>query len=434
MLRKLFFRGSSSINHSKPFREAFSRLKELRSICRENLPVLALTATANTDISSLIKEFVNLSANTKVVCASVDRPNIRLTVVKIRSKTFDCLLWMINEIKSKGITCPKIIIYCRTITLVGWMFDKLSTNLGKYAYINQDSENPAKRLIGIFHSESSKNRKEKVMSSLTETGLIRVVVATSSLGCGINCKDVEYVVHFGSSFALADYCQQVGRAGRGSVQQAHAILYHYPQGGKKVIKEDIISYIHTADRRCLRVSLYSQFSNNSSKISPILPKHNCCCFCSKSCTCECCPVYIYESNEDPYESKVPLPNFSRIVSQADKDFLFQLLEEYRARLYVSQNHLFAPVSSVCGIDSKIASEIIENAPFISCLDDIYNRSKVFGDIDDHDKLDGAAASEIAPCLQSIELGGHDNLALNDSILSIDGEISADDFSDIEPLC
>lgn len=58
----------------------------------------------------LISQFYSqyLSAIAKVVCASVDHPNFRLTVIK--SKSIDCLLWMVNEVKSKEITCARIII------------------------------------------------------------------------------------------------------------------------------------------------------------------------------------------------------------------------------------------------------------------------------------------------------------------------------------
>lgn len=46
----MVFRGQSQ-SSAEPFREAFSQIKELRAVCRQNCPVLALSATVNCDIT-----------------------------------------------------------------------------------------------------------------------------------------------------------------------------------------------------------------------------------------------------------------------------------------------------------------------------------------------------------------------------------------------
>ena len=80
----------------------------------------------------------------------------------------------------------------------------------------------------MYHAQTVAKNKENVLNSLTtNNGCIRLFIATSSLGCGINASDVMFVVHYGPSFGLADYCQQIGRAGRNTHQLCHAILYVY---------------------------------------------------------------------------------------------------------------------------------------------------------------------------------------------------------------
>ena len=429
------------------FREAFGRIHELRSVCKENLPVLALTATADSDISELIRDSVNLSKRTKIICSSPDRPNIRLSVVKLKTKSLDCLYWIIDLLTLLSVDCPKIIIYCRSITLVGWLVEKLLCRLGDAAYLHPENKNSKDLLVGIYHSETSVRNKEKVLNSLITNGIKRIIIATSSLGCGINCKDVKYIVHFGYSFGLADYCQQIGRAGRESEMKCHAILYTYHQGGKKIIQEDIISYAGNSSKKCLRVTLFSPFNEEETEISPILPKHDCCCFCSKTCSCERCPHFQYETSAEQDPPKNVENTIGRIVTDNDKTFLFSLIEEYRENILKSESYLFAPVSTVIGINDYIVSEIIENSPYIFSLEDVFDRTSIidtniakeilyifgetFKDIPNHVTVSKKKDDDV----DTINLH---NLSIADQ--SFDSDISLDEellsngsISDIEPL-
>ena len=172
----------------------------MRSVCRQNLPVLALSATVNVDYTDLIMSSCCLSKSVKIISTCSDRKNIRLAVVNIKSKNIECLRWLINGLIDYGMESPKIIIYCRTVNTVGWLFEKLLNELKEHAYQNKDKKSD-NFLIGMYHAQTSEKNKTKVLQSLTTSeGIVRVVVATSSLGCGVNTKDVLYVVHFGPSF------------------------------------------------------------------------------------------------------------------------------------------------------------------------------------------------------------------------------------------
>ena len=86
--------------------------------------------------------------------------------------------------------------------------------------------------VGLYHSETHPEDKKEVLEALTKNiGEICVVVATSSLRCGVNTKDVRYVIHYGPAYHLMDYCQQVGRAGRECENDCYAILYTFSQDG-----------------------------------------------------------------------------------------------------------------------------------------------------------------------------------------------------------
>ena len=195
-----------------------------------------MTATADADYSHLITGSCCLSPRVQVVTTASDRPNIRLSVFYTGkgSNKLSSLSWIVDGLKEQGVLLPKTIIYCRTVPLVGNVFAFLLQKLDHHAYTCSAET----RLIGMYHGETIARNKELVLKSqTTDNGSMRVIVATSSLGCGVDCKDVIFIVHLGVPFDLADYEQQIGRAGRDDTSmQCHAILYKVPSSSKKVNK------------------------------------------------------------------------------------------------------------------------------------------------------------------------------------------------------
>ena len=126
----------------------------------------------------------------------------------------------------------------------------------------------------MYHGETIARNKELVLKSLTtDNGSMRVTIATSSLGCGVDCKDVIFIVHLGVPFDLADYVQQIGRAGRGDTSmQCHAILYKVPSSSKKVNK-NIVDYCKS--NSCLRSVLFTPFNENRVPVKALTPAHRC---------------------------------------------------------------------------------------------------------------------------------------------------------------
>lgn len=114
----------------------------------------------------------------------------------------------------------------------------------------------------MYHSMTRGENKDVVLSALTSTDpAMRLVIATSSLGCGVNAVGIKYVVHFGPSYDVVDYCQQIGR-GRDTNEQCYAILYTYSEGHSK-ISNGMKSYMKGSTTQCLRSLLYSPFNKNS---------------------------------------------------------------------------------------------------------------------------------------------------------------------------
>ena len=80
------------------FREWYGHLGQLRSLLSSSTPVLALTATATNDIRKKIISKLQMQTCT-LIEASPDRPNIRYSVVSVKSDLLLTFGWLINSLK-----------------------------------------------------------------------------------------------------------------------------------------------------------------------------------------------------------------------------------------------------------------------------------------------------------------------------------------------
>ena len=277
-----YFRGVSSSSSGKVFREAFSRIGEIRSFCSEKVPVLALSATVEIDFTPIITAACSLSKHIKFIYSCSDRKNIRLSIVKVDSKNVSCFNWLFKLLLELGENCPKVLIYCRSQHLTAWLFTQF-LHVMKHDLYKDKIKKSSHLLVGMYHADSPQYDKDKCMTSLTSQYLLpRVVIATSAIGCGTNTKNLCYVCHFGPSYSLIDYCQQIGRAGRDG-QYANAVLY-YPESTRNVDKE--MKQYTTSPTQCLRTTLFSPFNECTELVTPLEPGHMCCSVCTKTCQCE----------------------------------------------------------------------------------------------------------------------------------------------------
>lgn len=59
-------------------------------------------------------------------------------------------------------------------------------------------------------------------------GTIKLIIATSAFGMGVNIKDISYVIHVSLPLTMEDYIQQCGRAGRDETIHAECFLFAKP--------------------------------------------------------------------------------------------------------------------------------------------------------------------------------------------------------------
>ena len=82
-------------------------------------------------------------------------------------------------------------------------------------------------LVDMFTACTTSEVKDITLNRFCDPcGMLRVVVATTVFGMGLDCPDVRRVIHLGSPIDIEDYIQQSGRAGaRWSKLSSYFILH-----------------------------------------------------------------------------------------------------------------------------------------------------------------------------------------------------------------
>jgi single-stranded-DNA-specific exonuclease len=162
--------------------------------------VLALTATAGDDVFPAIRSALKIEA-------WVIDPTVRdnLHVVDARGTTNK--LTYIERAIGDG---AKAIVYCNSRNEATTTAEKLRAKCGEG--------------IAFYHAGVGSAERAQVERWFRE-GAIRVVVATSAFGEGIDLPDVRHVFLYHLNFDFTEFNQQAGRAGRDGAEASIHLLF-----------------------------------------------------------------------------------------------------------------------------------------------------------------------------------------------------------------
>lgn len=213
--------------------------------------VAAFTATCPPPVEQDIRWVLGLKTAHKIVYYP-RRTNLKLTSRPLRNN-YD-LLQDIREIP-----CSTF-IYCTTIKKV----EEIAEELGKF------SSEP----IGFFHGQLSPATKKHQQDSFIN-GSVRVMLATSAFGMGIDKPDIRHVIERDLSSSVEAMTQQLGRASRDG-KEARCVTYYSDDSVKTQefflrnsypIKSDIVSVynamVKTADNTGKTFAKKSQLASLS---------------------------------------------------------------------------------------------------------------------------------------------------------------------------
>lgn len=176
--------------------------------CSEAIPVSCFTATAKQkvvqDICDYFKQTLNLDL--QIFASSVARTNLRYSV--IHSDTDDDKYMKLRSLIAES-SCPVIVYVSRTKRT--WQLAEKLTRDGFQAL----------PFNGKMDAEDKIANQEAFMNDR-----VRIIVATSAFGMGVDKKDVGLVIHYDISDSLENYVQEAGRAGRDPYIEARCFVLY----------------------------------------------------------------------------------------------------------------------------------------------------------------------------------------------------------------
>lgn len=164
--------------------------------CKTPIPISCFTATAKQKVIQDICDYFKQTLGLDLVlfASSASRTNLRYSVIHVDSDGDKYL--KLRELVAEC-NCPTIIYVSRT-KRTRELAEKLTRDGFKALPYN-----------GKMDADEKSSNQEAFMNDQ-----VRIVVATSAFGMGVDKKDVGLVVHYDISDSLENYVQEAGRAGR----------------------------------------------------------------------------------------------------------------------------------------------------------------------------------------------------------------------------
>lgn len=203
------------------FRPDYLRISEFLRTLYEPI-ILALTATADRQVIQDIRDYLNLT-NPVLHKHSLDRPNLSYAIYEMTSEE-EKTAWLLKRLTE---TSGPGIIYVAS-----------RKRADELAVLLKDKV----RGVASYHAGIEQEDRAFVQDQFLN-GELEWICATNAFGMGIHKDDVRQVIHEHIPATIANYVQEVGRAGRDGKTSVTTLIYTKDdiQKTRFIMQEDLPS-------------------------------------------------------------------------------------------------------------------------------------------------------------------------------------------------